>query len=107
MDKVTRFEREIELGRQRWYLATFVIVDRIGERSRMEQLARRVGGTIIQMSMSYWPQLLAQELESQVGYHHELTTMPASQVEDYLREKLAAAPIEGFLETTMLKRRKG
>jgi len=107
LDKVTRFEREIELGRQRWYLATFIIVDRIGERSRMEQLAERVGRTIIQMSMSYWPKLLAQELESRVGYHHELTTMLASQVEDYLREKLAAAPIEGFLETTMLRRWKG
>lgn len=96
LDKVTRFEREIELGRQKWYLATFIIVDRIGEASRVKELARRVRGTIIQMSMSYWPQVLAQELR-QVGYQHELARMPVSRIEDYLRKKLAAAPIENFL----------
>jgi len=99
LDKVTRFEREIEVGRRKWYLATFIIVDRIGEASRVKELARRVRGTIIQMSMSYWPQVLAQELR-QVGYQHELARMPVllDQVEKaWPREK-------GFNSTSWRKR---
>jgi len=99
LDKVTRFEREIELGRQKWYLATFVIVDRIGAGSRIEELAHRVDGTIIQMSMSYWPQILARELRSKVGYAGELVSMESSKIEPYLRRKIAAVPIESLLET--------
>ncbi|NOT61739.1 MAG: CfrBI family restriction endonuclease, partial [Acidobacteria bacterium] len=56
LDKVTRFEREISLGRSRWFLATIILVDRIGANSRIERLAQGVEGTIIQMSAGYWPQ---------------------------------------------------
>lgn len=50
LDKVTRFEREMTLGRSHFYVATIILVDRIGANSRIEQLAREVEGTIIQMS---------------------------------------------------------
>jgi len=41
LDKVSRFEREIELGRQKHYMATIILVDRIGERSRIVELAEK------------------------------------------------------------------
>jgi hypothetical protein len=97
LDKVTRFEREIEYGRSKWYMATFIIVDRIGEGSRIESLARRVDGTIIQMSMRYWPQLVARELHRVLGYSHEFMQMKESQLSQYLREKLNAVPLERFV----------
>ncbi len=61
LDKVSRFERELEHGRSKYYMATFIIVDRIGERSRIEALAKKIDGTIIQMSMAFWPQVLAKK----------------------------------------------
>ena len=97
LDKVTRFAREMELGQQKWYLATIIIVDRIGERSAIEQLARKVSGTIVQMSMSYWPKQVAIELMNSIGYSHKLAKMPDDEIEDYLREKMTAVPLELFI----------
>lgn len=65
-----------------------------GKNSRIPQIARQVGATVIQMSMSYWIRLLAQELQRQTGYRHELATLPDEQVEEYLRSRLAEVPIE-------------
>ena len=44
---MTRFAREIELGRARWYMATVIVVDRIGKGSKIKDLARRVDGDIV------------------------------------------------------------
>jgi len=52
-DKVSRFERQLEVGKPRYYCGTFVIVDRIGERSRLVEQAKLINGTVIQMSMRY------------------------------------------------------
>lgn len=46
LDKVTRFAREIELGRASWYMATIIIIDRIGKGSRIKNLARGVEGIL-------------------------------------------------------------
>ncbi|MFN3761721.1 MAG: CfrBI family restriction endonuclease [Anaerolineae bacterium] len=94
LDKLTRFEREMEMGREKWYMASFIIVDRIGKNSRIPQVAEQVKATVIQMSMSYWIRLLAQELKRQTGYHHELVSLPDERMEEYLRGRLAEVPIE-------------
>lgn len=94
LDKLTRFEREVEMGREKWYMASFIIVDRIGKNSRIPQIARQVGATVIQMSMSYWIRLLAQELQRQTGYGHEIASLPDERMEEYLRSRLAEVPIE-------------
>ena len=46
LDKVTRFERVISLQGAHFYLATIILVDRIGANSRIETLAQAVEGTI-------------------------------------------------------------
>jgi hypothetical protein len=97
LDKLTRFEREVEMGRQRWFMASFIIVDRIGKGSRIPEIAEQVGATVIQMSMSYWIRLLAQELDRQTGYKSLLAEMPDECIEDYLKRKLAETPIEQFV----------
>jgi hypothetical protein len=98
LDKVTRFEREISLGRSRYYMATIILVDRIGERSRIERLAREVHGTIIQMSASYWPQQVAHELHRVFGFDHALIGMPYNRVDDYLKAALPDVPLEDFMQ---------
>jgi hypothetical protein len=53
LDKVSRFEREVEIGGESHFMHTFIIVDRIGARSRIVELAAEIDGTILQMSASY------------------------------------------------------
>jgi len=97
LDKVTRFEREIELGNQKWYLATIIIVDRIGKNSRIEKLARRVGGAIVQMSMSYWPKEVARELNKVLGYSHKVLKLSDEKLENYLKRQVAKVPMEKII----------
>ncbi len=88
LDKVTRFEREIEIGARHWYLATIIIVDSIGEKSSISELAKRVQGTIIQMSGSYWPKQVAEVLSEETGFKAELLSVPDSEIAEYLRQSL-------------------
>lgn len=104
LDKLTRFEREAEIGRQRWFVASFIVVDRIGRGSRIPQIAKQVGATVIQMSMGYWVRTLAQELEKQTCYHHELANMPDKDIEGYLMRKLKEVPIEQFVSVGRRKK---
>jgi hypothetical protein len=97
LDKVTRFEKEIELNSKKWYLATIIIVDRIGKNSRIERLARKVGGAIVQMSMSYWPRQVARELSSAIGHSLKILTVPDEKFESYLKREMRRVPIEKLI----------
>jgi hypothetical protein len=97
LDKVTRFTREIDLGRSTWYMATIIIVDRIGEGSKIKNLARMADGDIVQMSMAYWPKEVAVILNERMGYTHPLVTMPRSEIKLYLTEAIKSVPLENFL----------
>lgn len=97
LDKVSRFEREMEYGRSTHYMATFIIVDRVGPGSRIIDLAEKIDGTVIQMSMTFWPQDVARKLEEKLGLKHELASMPISQIYAYLKAKVQNAPIESFI----------
>jgi len=97
LDKVTRFEREISLGRSKFFMATIILVDRIGTNSRIERMAEEVQGTIIQMSAGYWPRQVAQLLNKTIGYKHEMTRMNDSEIEKYLRKSMRKVPLEQFI----------
>lgn len=100
LDKVSRFEREMELGRSHHTMATFIIVDRIGAKSKISKLAAEIGGTIVQMSMSYWPREVAKQLASITGskFKHDLISMNKdSDVEDYLSKAIQNVPLKDLL----------
>jgi hypothetical protein len=97
LDKVTRFEREISLGRSKYYMATVILVDRIGANSRIEQMAQEVQGTIIQMSAGYWPQRVATVLHESLGFKHKLVNMEYSKIEAYLADKIQTVSLEDFI----------
>ena len=99
-DKVSRFERELEVAGEKHFCATIVVVDSIGERSKIQEQVKAINGTIIQMSMSYWPKLLAKALRLKVGYQHRICDMPDSQVETFLRKEVSKVRIESFVEST-------
>ena len=97
LDKVTRFEREISLGRSKFFMATIILVDRIGTNSRIERMAKEVQGTIIQMSAGYWPKQVAQVLNKTLGFKHDLTRMTDSEIEKYLQNAMRKVPLEQFI----------
>jgi len=84
-DKVSRFEREMEFGEQKHYMATFIIVDRIGQKSRIVDLAKNIDETIIQMSMSFWPKIVAERLKETVGFKHEIQKLKDKDIGIILR----------------------
>jgi hypothetical protein len=96
LDKVTRFEREISLGRSKFFMATLILVDRIGANSRIERMAEEVQGTIIQMSAGYWPRQVAQVLNKTLGFKHSLIRMSDGETEAYLRKAMQKVPLEQF-----------
>ncbi|MCB9456040.1 MAG: CfrBI family restriction endonuclease [Anaerolineaceae bacterium] len=100
LDKVSRYNREIQLGRENWFMATMIVVDRIGEGSRIQELANKIDGTIVQMSAGYWPQRVARTLKQVLGFEHPLVTMEQSEVGDFLKEQMHDVPLEAFIGLT-------
>lgn len=97
LDKVTRFTREIELGRSTWYMATIIIVDRIGKGSKIKDIARSINGDIVQMSMAYWPQEVARVLNDRINFQHPLLDMQQSEIRNYLRDSMTSVPLTDYL----------
>jgi hypothetical protein len=98
LDKVSRYRREIQLGRRNWYMATVIVVDRVGERSNIEKRANDIEGTIVQMSAGYWPQRVAKTLNRVLGFEHPLVNMERSEIGDYLEAKMRDVPLEAFID---------
>lgn len=97
-DKLTRFQREAEIGGQKSYVATIIIVDRLGARSNVPELAQRVGADIVQMSLAYWPVQVARILaEKFSGFDHELLHIADNAITEHLRTALANVPLTRIL----------
>jgi hypothetical protein len=96
-DKVSRFERQLEINEEKYYSTTFVIVDRVGERSKIVEQAERIGGVIIQMSLSQWPRALAKELKERHGFSHELLNLAPSKSEEFIRMKVNELDVTQFV----------
>ncbi|MDP2896135.1 MAG: CfrBI family restriction endonuclease [bacterium] len=96
-DKVSRFERDLEVNRKRYHSATIIIVDRVGPNSGLEEQAHRAGAYVIQMSMSHWPKQLAKLLAEKFSYRHELMNVAPHAVADYIQKKLQQVQFEDFV----------
>jgi hypothetical protein len=97
LDKVSRFEREISLNRSRFFMATIILVDRIGTKSKIETLAKELQGTIIQMSAGYWIKQVAEVLNESIGFKHEILRMNDNEIEKYLRKAIKTVPLEQYI----------
>jgi hypothetical protein len=97
LDKVSRFERFLELDDQHWYMSTIIIVDTIGPRSNIVELAKEIDGYIVQMSGAYWPKQVARELNRRLGFKHPLLNMEHSEISDFLKRAISDAPLEKFI----------
>ncbi|MCW5852077.1 MAG: hypothetical protein KIT87_18535, partial [Anaerolineae bacterium] len=92
--------RELILAGSQWYVSTIIIVDRIGANSRISRLAESVGGTIVQMSMGYWPQQVARDLHRVLGYEHPLVNMDQAEIGEFLKKAMLQVPLEDIIRLT-------
>ena len=97
LDKVSRFMREFEKAGEHFYSSTIIIVDRIGDRSGIVELAHEIGGHIVQMSEGYWPQKVARLLGREFDYDSPLADLAQNEVRSFISEKLLSAPLNTFL----------
>jgi hypothetical protein len=97
LDKVSRFEREMDFGRQTHYMSTIIIVDRIGQNSRIKELASAINGEIVQMSMSYWVKEIAEILKEKIGYTHRILKMTNDESLVFVREQIGKVDLQDFL----------
>jgi hypothetical protein len=97
LDKVSRFEREMEYGRQLHYMSTIIIVDTIGQNSRIKELAAVIEGNIVQMSMSYWVKEIAEILRVKIGFEHVINRLSNEDSLQYIREKMSTINLKNFV----------
>lgn len=97
LDKVSRFEREIELGRQLHYMATIILVDRIGEGSRIVEMAKAINGDIVQMSMTHWTKEVASILVERIGFKHPIIELSNRESLEYIREGMKKINLREFI----------
>lgn len=97
LDKVSRFEREMEPGKQRHFMATIILVDRIGERSRIAELAQKIDGNIVQMSMTFWAREVAEILRKKIGFKHEILRLPLDESIPYIQHSMQHLDLKQFI----------
>lgn len=97
LDKVSRFEREMEHGRHVHYMSTIIIVDRIGEKSRIVEMAKAIDGDIVQMSMAYWVKDVCRILKERIHYTHELLNIPDKKLKPYIEQRVLPIQLGTFL----------
>lgn len=99
LDKVSRFERVMEKDGIRNQTITIILVDKIGNGSRIESMARNIGGHIIQMSGTYWVHSLAKTIKEEFAfYDHPLLRMTKEQSIDYIRTYMSKIDVSQFID---------
>lgn len=96
-DKLSRFDKEIEIAGNKSNSVTFIVVDRLPRTSKTEAAAKKIGAEIVQMSMQYWPKELCIKLKERCDFEHELQNIADEDLEKYITEKLRTIPLQDFL----------
>lgn len=100
LDKVSRFEREMERNGYHNTTHTIILVDRIGEGSRITDMAEAIDGHIIQMSGTYWVYSLAHTIKEIYDfYDHPILHFNKEKSLKYLKRKMSEFELSQFLVT--------
>lgn len=99
LDKVSRFARVDEIAGQQYEMGTIVIVDRIGEGSRIMDLAAEIDGSILQMSSSLWAKDLDTLLSERYSDYKRIfePTAQASDVRKAVFDGLSAKDLDSII----------
>lgn len=98
MDKLTRYDNQLQRGRRRNYMSTIVLIDTIGETSRARAIAEETGGFLIQMSGTYWIKELAEDIKSVDGtFDCPLLHMTNEESLLYIKQEVAKIDLSKFM----------
>lgn len=97
LDKVSRFEREMDFGRKLHFMSTIILVDRIGEGSRITELAKKIDGTIIQMSMNFWVKEVCLILKATVDFDHKLLKLSNEKGLEFISNEMKKIELNKFI----------
>lgn len=98
MDKLTRYDNQLQRGRRRNYMSTIVLIDTIGETSRARAIAEETGGFLIQMSGTYWMKELAEDIKSVDGtFDCPLLHMTNEELLLYIKNEVAKIDLSKFM----------
>ncbi len=97
LDKVSRFDTEMQLGRQKHFMSTLIIVDKIGDGSRIVDMANKIGGNIVQMSMSFWVREVGQILKDATGFNHKILNMSDKDSLKYIKDSMKRVDLKKFI----------
>ena len=98
MDKLTRYDNQLQRGRRRNYMSTIVLIDTIGETSRARAIAEETGGFLIQMSGTYWIKELAEDIKSVDGtFDNPLLHMTNEESLAYIKEEVNKIDLSKFM----------
>ena len=95
LDKVSRFERQVDLAGKPHHLHTFVIVDKIGPGSRITVQAEKIDGEILQMSSGCWPRDLAKKIQERIpGFTSPVIGATDIEARNAIERTVASAQFE-------------
>lgn len=97
LDKVTRFQNRMELGQEEYHLRTVVIADRVGDKSRVKELAKQANGYVVTMDSPYWPRQVAEHLDELYGFEHPLVDASDEHAKQTIEDRLESAPLKKYL----------
>lgn len=97
LDKVSRFERNMEIGRMNYSVSTIILVDNIGDRSRIQEMANNINGHILQMRENYWVYELALLLKDKCGYEAEILKKSKEQSLGYIDEEMKKVDLRNYI----------
>ena len=69
-------------------MTTIVLVDSIGHRSRIVEMAEGIGGRVVQMSMTHWIREVARILAEKIEFKHPIAEMNDHESLLYIRDKM-------------------
>ncbi len=96
LDKVSRFERFMDYGMRSYATTTIILIDNIGENSRIAKMAREIDGYILQMRETYWVYKLATILKERCGYHSEILNHTKEQSLSYIDSQMRKINLNAF-----------
>ncbi len=99
LDKVSRFQTNIDINGKNHYMRTFIIVDTVSKGSSIFDQATDIGGVIIQMSANDWVRTLGTQLSNTLdGYISPLEGTEHSQYESRIRYEVSKTPLDDIIK---------
>ena len=98
LDKVSRFEREMERGGLSHNTTTIILVDTIGTNSRISDMAQNIGGHIIQMSGTYWVYELAKTIKDSYSFYNSpILSLQREKSLAYVKKSMSKIDLNTFI----------